>query len=88
VYTIRVKERDELMQFLADKGIGCGVHYPVPIHLQEAYRSLGYKKGAFPIAERTAEEFVSLPMFPEMTESQIERVVEAVGDFSGVPALS
>ena len=88
VYTIRVKERDELMQFLADKGIGCGVHYPVPIHLQEAYRSLGYKKGAFPIAERTAEEFVSLPMFPELTESQIERVVEAVGDFSGVPALS
>jgi dTDP-4-amino-4,6-dideoxygalactose transaminase len=88
VYTIRVKERVKFMQSLTDKGIGCGVHYPVPIHLQEAYRGLGHKKGSFPIAERTAEEFVSLPMFPELTGAQLERVVDAVKDCGGVPALS
>ena len=88
VYAIRVKERVKLMQSLADRGIGCGVHYPLPIHLQEAYRDLSYKRGAFPIAERTAEEFVSLPMFPELTEAQIERVVDAVKDCGGVPAFS
>ncbi len=88
VYTIRVQERVKFMQDLADKGIGCGVHYPVPIHLQEAYRGLGYKKGAFPISERTAEEFVSLPMFPELTEAQVARVVDAVKDCVRVPAFS
>jgi dTDP-4-amino-4,6-dideoxygalactose transaminase len=88
VYAIRVKERAEFMQSLANKGIGCGVHYPVPIHLQEAYRGLGYKKGSFPIAERTAEEFVSLPMFPELTQAQLKRVVEAVRDSIRVPAFS
>jgi dTDP-4-amino-4,6-dideoxygalactose transaminase len=88
IYAIRVQERAEIMQFLGDRGISCGVHYPVPIHLQEAYSSLGYKKGNFPIAERTAEEFISLPMFPELTESQIELVVEAVGDSVSVSALT
>jgi dTDP-4-amino-4,6-dideoxygalactose transaminase len=88
VYTIRVKERAEFMRSLADRGIGCGVHYPVPIHLQEAYRGLGYKEGSFPIAERTAEEFVSLPMFPELSEAQLERVIDAVKDYRGVPALN
>ena len=88
VYTIRVKERAEFMRSLADRGIGCGVHYPVPIHLQEAYHGLGYKEGSFPIAERTAEEFVSLPMFPELSETQLERVIDAVKDYRGVPALS
>jgi dTDP-4-amino-4,6-dideoxygalactose transaminase len=88
VYAVRVKERDKVMQSLADKGIGCGVHYPVPIHLQEAYRSLGHKKGAFPIAERTAEEFISLPMFPELTQAQLELVVEAVKDCIGTLVFS
>jgi dTDP-4-amino-4,6-dideoxygalactose transaminase len=78
IYAIRVQERDEVMRFLAERGIGSGVHYPVPIHLQEAYRSLGYHRGAFPIAERCATEFVSLPMFPELTPEQVELVVEAV----------
>ena len=88
IYAVRVQERAEVMLFLGDRGIGCGVHYPVPIHLQEAYSSLGYKKGSFPIAERTAEEFVSLPMFPELTESQIELVVGAVRDSVAVSALT
>jgi dTDP-4-amino-4,6-dideoxygalactose transaminase len=63
---------------LAEKGVGSAVHYPVPVHLQEAYRSLGYQRGSFPIAERCATEFVSLPMFPELTSTQVETVIEAV----------
>jgi dTDP-4-amino-4,6-dideoxygalactose transaminase len=78
VYSLRVQNRDKAMQFLADKGIGSGVHYPVPIHLQEAYRDLGYSRGDFPIAERCAAEFLSLPMFPELTPAQLDMVIEGV----------
>ena len=78
VYAIRVNHRDEVMQLLAEKGVGSAVHYPVPVHLQEAYRSLGYQRGTFPIAERCATEFLSLPMFPELTSAQVEIVIEAV----------
>lgn len=78
VYAIRVNERDEVMKYLADQGIATGIHYPVPVHLQEAYRSLGYEPGAFPIAERCAAEFVSLPMYPELTETHVEMAVEGV----------
>jgi dTDP-4-amino-4,6-dideoxygalactose transaminase len=84
VYAICVPEREDVMQCLSSKGIGCAVHYPVPIHLQEAYRSLGYTRGSFPIAERCADRMVSLPMFPELTHAQVEvvaqRVKEAVTD--------
>jgi dTDP-4-amino-4,6-dideoxygalactose transaminase len=78
VYAIRVNHRDEVMQLLAEKGVGSAVHYPVPVHLQEAYRSLGYQRGTFPIAERCATEFLSLPMFPELTSAQVEIVIETV----------
>lgn len=78
IYAIRVKNRDRVMRLLAEQGVGSGVHYPIPVHLQEAYRGLGYRRGSFPIAERCATEFVSLPMFPELTPAQIERVIEAV----------
>jgi dTDP-4-amino-4,6-dideoxygalactose transaminase len=78
VYAIRVQERDEVMRLLSEKGIGSGVHYPIPVHLQEAYRSLGYGRGDFPIAERCAAEFLSLPMFPELTTAQLEIVVQGV----------
>jgi dTDP-4-amino-4,6-dideoxygalactose transaminase len=88
VYAIRVQERNEVMEFLSNKGIGYGVHYPVPIHLQEAYRSLGYEKGSFPIAERTSEEFLSLPMFPELIPAQLDLVVEALKDCIAAPALN
>ena len=74
VYAIRVQERDQVLQTLAGRGISCGIHYPVPVHLQEAYRSLGYTRGSFPIAERCADEFLSLPMFPELTAEQVEYV--------------
>lgn len=78
VYAIRVANRDEVIRRLSDLGIGCNIHYPVPIHLQEAYRSLGYNEGAFPVAERCAKEFLSLPMYPELTTNQLETVVEGV----------
>lgn len=78
VYAVRVKERDQLLRALADRGISCGIHYPIPVHLQEAYRSLGFGRGSFPVAERCAEEFLSLPMFPELTTEQIETVAREI----------
>ena len=78
IYAIRAPQRDELIRALAQRGISCGIHYPVPVHLQEAYRSLGLTRGAFPVAERCADEFVSLPMFPELKPEQIEAVALAV----------
>jgi dTDP-4-amino-4,6-dideoxygalactose transaminase len=78
IYAIRVANRDEVIKCLADQGIGTGIHYPVPVHLQEAYRHLGYRRGAFPVAERCASEFVSLPIYPELTDAQVEEVIQAV----------
>jgi len=76
VYAVRVQDRDHVLKRLCERGIGCGVHYPIPIHLQPAYQSLGYKTGDFPVAEQCALEFLSLPMFPELTTVQVERVVQ------------
>ena len=87
VYAIRVQERDEVRRFLEEKGIGCGVHYPIPIHLQAACRSLDYAEGAFPVTENLAEEFLSLPMFPELTEQQTDYVASCVSEAVGVEAL-
>jgi dTDP-4-amino-4,6-dideoxygalactose transaminase len=74
IYAIRVQRRDWLLQTLAARGVSCGIHYPVPVHLQEAYNSLGYGRDSFPVAERCADEFLSLPMFPELTSEQIDFV--------------
>jgi dTDP-4-amino-4,6-dideoxygalactose transaminase len=74
IYAIRASRRDRVMESLAEKGIGCGVHYPVPIHLQRAYASQNLNKGTFPVAETSAAEFISLPMFPELTREQIAYV--------------
>src|SRR6266581_3456480 len=78
VYAVRVKARDALMRSLADAQIGCAIHYPVPVHLQEAYRSLGLGRGMFPVAERCADEFISLPMFAELTPEQVAIVAGKV----------
>lgn len=75
VYATRVRNRDTVLQELEKRDVHCGIHYPIPVHLQEAYRHLGYRRGAFPVAERCAEEFLSLPMFPELTIEQVETVV-------------
>ncbi|MBN2636383.1 MAG: DegT/DnrJ/EryC1/StrS family aminotransferase [Prolixibacteraceae bacterium] len=80
-YTIRTKRRDELQRYLSDKGIPSMVYYPKPIHLQEAYRFLGYGMGDFPVAEKLAESVLSLPMHTELTEEQLEYIVECIKDF-------
>ncbi|MGZ4974997.1 MAG: DegT/DnrJ/EryC1/StrS family aminotransferase, partial [Limisphaerales bacterium] len=78
VYAIRVKNRDTVLKALTDLGIGCGIHYPVPVHLTKAYASLGLGRGSFPVAEKCADEFLSLPMFPELTREQIAVVAEVL----------
>jgi dTDP-4-amino-4,6-dideoxygalactose transaminase len=81
VYALRVKDRDGLIGKLGEKGIGTNVHYPVPVHLQNAYEFLGLKQGSFPVAEKVASEFISLPMFAELTEEQIRYTAESVKQF-------
>jgi dTDP-4-amino-4,6-dideoxygalactose transaminase len=80
-YTIRVERRDALVQILNQQKIGSAVYYPVPLHLQPLYASLGYKAGDFPHAEHAALEVLSLPMFPELRSEEIVRVAEAVSEF-------
>jgi UDP-2-acetamido-2-deoxy-ribo-hexuluronate aminotransferase len=77
-YSVRVKERERVAKALNDKGIPTAVHYPMPLHLQEAFANLGYKHGDFPIAERISEEIMSLPMSPYLTEEQQDFIVAAL----------
>jgi dTDP-4-amino-4,6-dideoxygalactose transaminase len=84
LYVVRVANREGLMNHLKDAGIGTGIHYPIPLHLQSAYKSLGYKTGDFPVTEKIAEEIVSLPMFPQLTKEQQVRVVEEIRKFGSV----
>jgi len=81
IYAIRCKKRDALINALSEKEVSCGIHYPVPLHLQDAYKSLGYSDGSFPVAERCAGELVSLPMFCELTQEQIEKVAKEIKHF-------
>ena len=78
LYVVRVPDREGLMRHLAEAGIGTGIHYPVPLHLQKAYSWMGYEAGDFPVAEEGAREIVSLPMFPQLSEEQQSRVVGQV----------
>lgn len=80
-YTVRVRKRDELRSYLKDKGVGSEVYYPLPMHLQNCYRELGYQKGAFPVSERAAEEVLSLPIYGELEESQIVYVTDMIKQF-------
>ncbi len=81
IYAVRSKNRDALLQHLKARGIEAGIHYPIPLHLQPVYAGLGYKRGDFPIAEQVADEELSLPMYPELTNAQVEQIVEAVREF-------
>jgi len=81
LYVIRVTKRDELQRHLEEKGIATGLHYPIPLHLQKAFAHLGYKEGDFPVTEKAAGEILSLPMYPELTEEQIEYVSDAIRGF-------
>ena len=78
LYVVRVRDRQQLQADLAKSGIGTGIHYPVPLHIQKAYKHLGYEPGDFPVAERVAPEILSLPMFPQMTVENVNDVVLAV----------
>lgn len=80
-YTVRVKDRDRLSSHLTARSIGWAVYYPVPLHLQECFRYLGYREGAFPEAERASREVLSLPVYPELARGRIEQVVDAVAEF-------
>jgi dTDP-4-amino-4,6-dideoxygalactose transaminase len=77
-YVVRSPQRDHHRQLLTEQQIQTGVHYPIPVHLQAAYRDLGYRAGEFPVSEAAAAEVLSLPIFPEMTDAQVEAVAAAL----------
>lgn len=81
IYAVRVQNRDAIKDALAKKGIFCGIHYPIPVHLQDAYQTLNLPKGSFPAAEKHAEELLSLPMYPELKSEQIEFVVSEISQY-------
>jgi dTDP-4-amino-4,6-dideoxygalactose transaminase len=81
LFVIRTSKRDELMQYLKENQIFSGLHYPIPCHLQNAYKSLSYKKGDFPLAEKYADEIVSLPMSEQLKEDEVKYVSEKIKEF-------
>jgi dTDP-4-amino-4,6-dideoxygalactose transaminase len=88
LYVVRVQDREALQTALSEAGVGTGIHYPIPLHLQKAYAALGYKLGDFPVTERVALEIVSLPMFPQLTAEQQDLVAAKVKDFVGAKLAS
>ena len=80
-FVIRCEERDRLIEYLNEKGIGSIIHYPIPPHLSEAYGYLGYKEGAFPITENCAKTVLSIPMYNGMTEEEQTEVIKALNEF-------
>jgi len=81
LYVIQTEKRDELQSFLNENGVATGLHYPLPLHMQECFKNLGYKEGDFPVTEKLASHCLSLPMFPEMTEEQIQYVANTIKKF-------
>jgi dTDP-4-amino-4,6-dideoxygalactose transaminase len=77
-YSIRTSKRDMIHKRLSEAGIASAIYYPVPLHLQESYKELGYKKGDFPVSEAVASDIISLPMYPELTEAQIDEVCKVI----------
>jgi dTDP-4-amino-4,6-dideoxygalactose transaminase len=82
VYAIRTARRSDMQAFLTDRGVSTNIHYPIPVHLQRAFEELGHRRGDFPLAEQAADEVLSLPLFPEMTEAQQAVVVEALTEWA------
>jgi dTDP-4-amino-4,6-dideoxygalactose transaminase len=83
LYVVRTPFRDELQKDLSEAGIGTGIHYPIPIHLQRAYASMGWNQGDFPESEEAANQILSLPMFAGLTMDQQKQVVETISQFAG-----
>ncbi len=82
-YTIRVSKREALQAALKERGIGTSVYYPLPLHLQPCFEYLGYQEGSCPESEQAAKEVLSLPIFPELTKTQLDEVIDAVRKFYG-----
>lgn len=81
LYVIQTTDRDELQAYLLERSIQCLIHYPIPAHLQKAYSYLGYKPGTLPATERAAKRILSLPMFPQLTDEQVDLVIEGIRSF-------
>jgi dTDP-4-amino-4,6-dideoxygalactose transaminase len=80
-FIIQTEDRDELKEHLARKGVDTKVHYPIPIHYQEAAKELGYKKGDFPVTEKQAETILSIPIYPELTDDQVGYIIGEIRNF-------
>ena len=83
LYVIHTDQRDAMQEYLADRGIATGFHYPVPLHLQNAYTHMGFKEGDFPVAEKSARRLLSLPMFAELSTGQMDYVIDSIKEFMG-----
>lgn len=81
LFVVKTANRDKLKKFLRTKGIETGIHYPIPIHLQKACKSLGYREGDFPVAEDLAKHCLSIPIYPELTEREVETIINAINDY-------
>ena len=81
LYVIRTKYRDSLKEYLESKGVQCGIHYPIPVHLQPPYTKLGLKDGMYPEAEQLSREVLSLPMYPNLSNEEIEYIVTSIEEF-------
>jgi len=81
LYVVRTERRDELQAHLQSRGIATVIHYPIPLHLQQAHKSLGYKLGDFPLTEKYSEQILSLPMYPELSDEQAAYVAESIYEF-------
>jgi len=88
LYVVRVQDREAVQKKLAGSGIGTGIHYPVPLHLQDAYRHLDYAKGSFPVSEKVASEILSLPMYPQLRYEQVRRVAQALSGSISSPQIA
>jgi dTDP-4-amino-4,6-dideoxygalactose transaminase len=88
LYVVRTAYRDELQKHLTDAGVGTGIHYPVPVHLQRAYASRQWTRGDFPVSEEAAEQILSLPMYPSLKPDDQNRVAEAIAEFAQLRSVA
>jgi len=86
IFPVFTPKRDALMEYLKNRGISTGIHYPIPVHLQRGFAHLGYREGDFPLTEQACNEVLSLPMYAEMPQQHLDEVVAAICDFSAAPA--
>jgi UDP-2-acetamido-2-deoxy-ribo-hexuluronate aminotransferase len=81
LFTIRTQQREDLRKYLAEKGVGTGIYYAYPLHLQPVYKNLGFKKGDLPVTEKVAEEVLSLPLYPYLTEEEVRYIIKVIKEF-------